>query len=205
MSVASNPCCSRSSVAYTGALNPKSVVEAQFAGINTLYLLSPDLSETNRDWLREYDLEFAEKDQVYLDAFSKPYQQSPSIALLDTDKNLVQNGAIVSSQTATPGYGPIVYPSGTVHSTGENPYLIDVLHGSKTGYVGSDKTVDADEAEVEAVVTKGSKGPVLAGKKAALVSAMQTRDNVRLGFVGSGAMFSDKYWTHDVQKDAKGG
>lgn len=104
--------------------------------------------------------------------------------------------------TALGGKRTIVYPSGTVHSTGQNPYLIDVLHGSKTGYVGSDKVLDADEAEVEAALTKSSKGPVLAGKKAALVSAMQTRDNVRLGFVGSGEMFSDKYWNAEIPRSS---
>lgn len=92
-----------------------------------------------------------------------------------------------------------------MHNAGLNPYLVDILHGSKTGYVGQDKTIDPEEAEVESVVGKPAqgKGPVLAGKKAGLVTALQTRDNVRVGFVGSGEMLSDKYWGAEVQT-AKG-
>jgi len=88
-----------------------------------------------------------------------------------------------------------VYPSGTVHSLGMNTYLVEVLHASKTAYVGEDRALDVDEAEVEgAVGGKGGKEAVMSGKKAVLVSAMQTRDNVRIGFVGSGAMLKDVYW-----------
>jgi len=32
-----------------------------------------------------------------------------------------------------------------------------------------------------------------------LVSALQTRDNVRIGFVGSGAALSDEYWGKKVK------
>ena len=75
-----------------------------------------------------------------------------------------------------------------------NPYLIEVAHGTKTGYVGENSVIDADEAEVESTLGKGSKEALMSGKKAGLVSVMQTRDNVRVGFVGSGAMFSDEWW-----------
>jgi oligosaccharyltransferase complex subunit beta len=86
-----------------------------------------------------------------------------------------------------------------VHTIGLNPYLVEVLHSSKTAYVGEERVLDADEAEVEAATSgKGEKEAVWTGKKAALVSAMQTRDNVRIGFVGSGAMLRDDYWGMSV-------
>jgi oligosaccharyltransferase complex subunit beta len=96
--------------------------------------------------------------------------------------------------------GPIVYPSGAAHTVGQNPYLVEIAHAPPTAYVGDEKDLTADEAHVEnAVGGKSAKGPVLAGRKAGLVSALQTRDNVRIGFVGSGAMFSNKYWGKKVK------
>lgn len=75
-----------------------------------------------------------------------------------------------------------------------------MAHAPSTAYVGDEKDLSADEAQVESVVGgKNAKGPILAGRKAGLVSALQTRDNVRIGFVGSGAMFSDKYWGKKVK------
>lgn len=97
-----------------------------------------------------------------------------------------------------------MYPSGAVHTVGQNPYLIEVAHAPPTAHVGVEADLSADEAQVEATVGgKTGKGPILAGRKAGLVSALQTRDNVRIGFVGSGAMFSDKYWGKKV-KTAEG-
>lgn len=81
--------------------------------------------------------------------------------------------------------------------------MIDILRGDRTGYTGKDVVLDTDEAEVEAVVGKLSKEAVLAGTQVSLISAMQTRDNVRIGFVGSGQMFSDKYWG-DMVPSARG-
>ncbi|KAK1927813.1 putative dolichyl-diphosphooligosaccharide--protein glycosyltransferase 48 kDa subunit precursor [Papiliotrema laurentii] len=194
-----------SSKSFANSLTPKAILDAQSAGVNTLFLLSPDISEHNRNLLREYDLEFVDNGSVYLDAFHHAHGQSPSIALLDTATELVPHQGIFSESLRASGHGSIIYPAGTVHNAGLNPYLVDILHGSKTGYVGQDKTIDPEEAEVESVVGKPAqgKGPVLAGKKAGLVTALQTRDNVRVGFVGSGEMLSDKYWGAEVQT-AKG-
>jgi oligosaccharyltransferase complex subunit beta len=79
-----------------------------------------------------------------------------------------------------------------------NPYLIDVLHGAKTSYIGEDRALDEDEVEVESQV-KGGKEVIVGGKRAGLVSAMQTRSNVRVGFVGSGEIFADTWWNKDIE------
>jgi oligosaccharyltransferase complex subunit beta len=184
--------------AFAESLSPRALLDAQFNGINTLYLLSPNISEINRDTFREYDLEFAERDSLLLDAFSHPPDAPLSTVLLPPPSTLVPNAAILSPSTLSAG--PIVYPSGTVHSLGLNPYLVEVLHAPKTAYVGEERPLDADEAEVEAATSgKGAKEAILTGKKAALVSAMQTRDNARIGFVGSGAMLRDEYWGATVK------
>lgn len=148
--------------------------------------------------MREYDLEFVERDYLLLDAFSHPASSPPSIVLLPPTSCILSNPAILSRSTMSGG--PIVYPSGTVHTLGMNPYLVEVLHGTKTGYVGEDRVLDVDEAEVESSVGgKSGKEAVISGRKATLVSAMQTRDNVRIGFVGSGAMLRDQHWGTSVR------
>ena len=180
--------------AYSSGLSPKEVISAQFSGLNTLFVLSPNISELNRDTMREFDLEVAERDYTYLDAF---HHAAAGIAtpLLQPSSCLVENGAILSKTELSSGH--IVYPSGTSFTLGQNPYLVEVAHGSKTGYVGENRVMDPDEAEVEAGL--GKKDTALSvGAKAGLVAAMQTRDNVRIGFVGSAGMLSDEWWGAEV-------
>ncbi|ORX35326.1 putative dolichyl-diphosphooligosaccharide--protein glycosyltransferase 48 kDa subunit precursor [Kockovaella imperatae] len=181
---------------YANGLSPKEVISAQFAGLNTLYLLSSNISEINRDTFREYDLEFAERDYTYLDAFSHSPGSSLAAPLLYPQSSLIKSGAVLSASTLTGG--PIVFPGSTSFTLGQNPFLVEVAHGSKTGYVGENRLVDADEAEVEAGLGKRDAASTT-GKKAGLVAAMQTRDNVRIGFVASGSMFSDEWWGTEVE------
>ncbi|WVQ75896.1 hypothetical protein IAR50_005531 [Cryptococcus sp. DSM 104548] len=187
-----------SSKTFAAGFSPKAALEAQLKGLNTLYLLSSDIPESQREFFREYDLEFVSSENTLIDAFAHPSDQSVSTVLLSPTETAVQNGPILSNSTLTGG--PIVFPQGTVHTTGQNPYLIDVLHAPKFAYVGKDKAVTGDEAEVEKTVGgKRSKDALQTGKKATLVSALQTRDNARAGFVGSGALLSDKYWGKTVK------
>lgn len=188
--------------AFSKHLSPKAIIDAQLSGLNTLYLLSSSLSETSREVLREYDVEFSETGSLLLDAFSHPVSSPISSVLLPPTSCLVPSGPLLSNSTLSGG--PVVYPSGAVHTLGQNPYLVEVAHAPSTAYVGEEKDLSADEAAVEtAVGGKTSKGPIISGRKAALVSALQTRDNTRVGFVGSGAMFSDEHWGKMV-KTAEG-
>ncbi|WWC66748.1 uncharacterized protein I206_100653 [Kwoniella pini CBS 10737] len=185
---------------FSPSLSPKSILHAQFAGLNTLYFLSPDLTENNKEFFREYDLEFIDSSNILIDSFNYPINSSPSDVLLSPTSSLLRNGEIISPSTSSGG--PIVYPSGTVFTTGENPYLIDILHASKTSYIGQNKLLSSDENEVEKSVSgnsKNAKEPILNGKKASLVSALQTRDNVRVGFIGSGEMIKDIWWNKEIK------
>lgn len=184
------------SAAFAAPLTPQSILQAQFLGLNTLHLLSPNISELNRDTFREYDLEFVERDYLLLDPFSSLTPSDPSVILLPATSTLIPNGAILSPMTLTGS--PIIYPGGTVHTSGSNPYLIDILHATKTGYVGENRVMDPEEIDADAGGS-GKKDGVQSGKKGVLVSAMQTRDNARIGFVGSGRMFGDAYWGTMVQ------
>lgn len=78
--------------------------------------------------------------------------------------------------------------------------MVEVAHAPKTAYIGDEKHLSPDESEVETIVGgKAGKGPVVGGRKATLVSALQTRDNARIGFVGSGAAFSNEFWGKKVK------
>ncbi|KAK4686169.1 oligosaccharyltransferase complex subunit beta, partial [Tremellales sp. Uapishka_1] len=171
-----------SAKSFASPLSPQNVLSSQLTSLNTLYILSPSLSDLQRDTFREYDVEFVDRDNYLLDAFSHLSSKSPSTVLLHPSSSLVAS-PILSASTLSGG--PIVYPSGTVHTLGLNPYLIDVLHASKTSYVG-DESGSPEEGS--------RKGEVLSGKTAGLVSAMQTRENVRIGWIGSGGMLSDEWW-----------
>ncbi|OCF36217.1 oligosaccharyltransferase complex subunit beta [Kwoniella heveanensis BCC8398] len=187
-----------SAKSFSPSLSPKSIIQAQYSGINTLFFLSPELTESTREFMREYDLEFVDPSTTLIDAFSHPSGSPASTVLLSSTSSLVPNNGEILSPSTLSG-GPIVYPSGTVHVAGQNPYLVDVLHASKTSYVGQDKALSGDEAEVEKSIGGKGKEPVVSGKKASLVSALQSRDNVRIGFVGSGGLASDEWWGKSVQ------
>ncbi|WRT63892.1 uncharacterized protein IL334_000818 [Kwoniella shivajii] len=178
---------------FSPSLSPKSILNAQFSGLNTLYFLSPDLTESNRELLREYDIEFIEPSLTLLDAFNHPPESSISTVLLPPTSSIPDsNGEIISASTSSGG--PIVYSSGTVHTTGQNPFLVDILHATKSSYIGKDK---ASKGEDNDNASK-SKEPILNGKKATLVSALQSRDNVRIGFVGTGQLIKDDWWGTEV-------
>ena len=180
--------------AFSPAFSPKFIISNQLTHLNTLYVLSPSLSELSRDTLREYDLEPSERDSLLIDAFSP---LNTTTTLLYPGLCATRNGPLLSDSTLTGG--PIVYPHGTAWTLGLNPYLMDVLHAPRTAYVGEERMMDADEIEVEAQTG----GRVIAGQTAGLVSAFQTRENVRIGFVGSLEMIRDQWWGSNVV-DAEG-
>lgn len=85
---------------------------------------------------------------------------------------------------------PILFPNGVAHKLGLNPLLLPVLSAPQTAFSGELTELDDEEREVDALAG-GKNKEVLAGSKAALVSGFQTRDNARVGWVGSVEMLSD--------------
>jgi oligosaccharyltransferase complex subunit beta len=186
------------SIAFSPGLQPRSVVSSMNEhGINTLFVLSSDISELQRDFAREFDIEFEERDTALIDHFN--YVQGSNDAhthvLLAPEVSLAAGvpSTVISTKTQQ-STSPILY-SGVAHSVGHNPLLIPVLHAQDTGYSG-EPTVNEDEDSV--ADTKGRLKPVLAGKHAGLVSAMQTRGNARVGWIGSEAMLRDSAWAASV-------
>ena len=184
--------------AFSQSLQPRSVVSSiNEHGINTLFVLSSEISELQRDFAREFDIEFEERDSALIDHFN--YVQGSNDmhtnVLLDPQESLARDvpSTVVSARTRQSS-SPILY-TGIAHSVGHNPLLIPVLHARDTGYSG-EPTANEDEDSV--ADTKGRLKPVLAGKHAGLVSAMQTRGNARVGWIGSEAMLRDSAWKANV-------
>ncbi|KAL1411902.1 oligosaccharyl transferase glycoprotein complex, beta subunit [Vanrija albida] len=162
--------------------NPQNVLAAQSEFLNTLHILSPGLSEIQRDTLREYDIEPAPRGLELVDAFSHVAGSEVDTVVLEAG-SLVAPGPILGSSKNA---GPLVYAKGTGFRTGLNPFLVDIARAPETAYVA-----DKDGKPVE---TKAGLPVKLAGSKVSLVAAIQNRNNVRVGFVGSPDLLSDAWW-----------
>jgi oligosaccharyltransferase complex subunit beta len=159
-------------------LAPKALLSAQASYLNTLYVLSPSLSAAQSALLREYDIEPSHG--TLYDAFSHVGGGDESDVVLPAS-SLVAPEAIVGSKQS------VVYGKGTGFTTGQNPFLVDIVAAPTTAYLGDKDAKSLAAAKPGHVVR-------LAGDKVALVAALQTRENVRIGFVGSVEMFNDKWW-----------
>lgn len=135
--------------------------------------------------LREYDIEPVPAGSEVLDAFSHVGGGSDADLVCARD-SLVAPVPVFSQQTLKQS-GPLVVPHATGFKTGANPFLLDIVSAPSTSYVG-------DKDGKAAVETKPGAEIQLAGSKVSLVAAMQNRENVRIGFVASPELLSDKWW-----------
>ncbi|KAJ9108348.1 hypothetical protein QFC20_003509 [Naganishia adeliensis] len=184
-----------STTSFSSTLKPKNLVDAMSSHqINTLFVLSPSISEAQRDLAREFDIEFQERDTALIDDFHySPVSAKHDQVLLNISSGLDSEAptAIIPSNLRT-SLSPLLY-QGIVHTLGQNPYLIPVLHAGATGF--SDELLDMDEDEL----LDRKKKNIVAGEQAALVSALQTRSNARVGWIGSESMLRDDSWAAQVQ------
>ncbi len=96
------------------------------------------------------------------------------------------------TRSATPD-ARIAY-SGIAHVLGANPLLVPVLHAQDSSYSGDLAAEDEDEGDAAAGRGRGRPKAVLSGRQAGLVSALQTRGNARVGWIGSESMLRDAVW-----------
>lgn len=83
--------------------------------------------------------------------------------------------------------GPVVFGRGTGFSTGLNPFLVDIASAPDSAYLGDKEAQPLSKVKPGFVVQQ-------AGRSVSVAAAMQTRENVRIGFVGSTELFNDKWW-----------
>ncbi|BEI79776.1 hypothetical protein CcaverHIS002_0103050 [Cutaneotrichosporon cavernicola] len=164
-------------------VTPQALFDAQGTYLNTLYVLSPEISEAQRTILQQYGVEAAPKGYQVRDAFSHVGGHESCCVVLPSSSN-------VAPEVVLPKTGAIVFPHGTGFNLNSNPLLIDVLRAPVTAYVGDKDGV--------APTTKPGHEVKFAGEGMSAVAALQTRANSRIGFIGSPAMLSDKWWGKDL-------
>ncbi|KAM0786086.1 hypothetical protein ACM66B_006897 [Microbotryomycetes sp. NB124-2] len=167
-------------------LAPQSLVNLLRNGVNILTATSKDVSESWRDFAREFELDFDDRGNSLIDHFEFDRK-------LDSDGKhttvVVPLGScpepIVSLQTKA---GPPVLYRGIAHDVGRHPLLQNVLAAPVTSY--SYDPLDSEALSEDAFVS---------GSSAGLVSAFQLKHNsARILFVGSKDLFADEFLTASV-------
>ena len=165
---------------------------------NLLIALSPQVSETWRDFAREFSIEFDERDTALYDPLLSTSSSTPSTPVVDVPASLTyaaypildslaSTSSIVSRSIVRSGK-PIRY-SGLVHQAVDLPLLMPVLRAPSTSY-----PVDISASGNGAV----EGGSLVAGEAAKLVSAFQSRANSRVVWSGSVDLFSNAYSTAET-------
>lgn len=167
---------------------------------NVLVGLSSKLSETWRDFAREFSIEFDERDTTLYDATRLSSEIDGDIVVdVPTNHTFISSPVLDGTCTIVSGnlkrsQLPIRY-SGPIHTVTDLPLLMPVLRAPATAYPIELKKGSSDVAPVEG-------GPLAIGEAAKLVSAFQTRVNSRAIWSGSSSMFSDALWTAETSNEA---
>ncbi|KAJ2826304.1 oligosaccharyl transferase glycoprotein complex, beta subunit [Coemansia furcata] len=158
-------------------------------GGNLIITASSDISELGRKLAARFGVEYEKRGTAVIDhvAHLRAINDTSDHTLVAAIPSRAA-APVLSKQFARTQSSP-VYFKGIAHKyEPSNPMLIPVLTGSRTTYsaaIGS----DANEGASASIS--------LSGKDAGLVSLFQTRNNARVAFSGSAALFSDALLSHE--------
>ena len=144
-------------------------------GGNILLAISSEITANIRNFAREFDIEFDERDTFVIDHFNYDISDSGKHTLLVSHN--VNNEAILSKEVIE---GPPVLFRGIGHKEGTVPLLTTIMRADDTAY--SYETKDGQVVDQEPLI----------GSSICLISALQARNNARVTFVGSLEFFSDR-------------
>lgn len=189
--------------AYSADLSPQSLVAyLSKQGGNVLVASSAAISEFNRDFAREFGLEFQPADAYLIDhqAFAPALDDAArphTAVVLPCKDSFVKNAAVLSASANLNHCAPVVY-RGVAHSvpSPHSPLLVPILHGLRSSYSAEPRVGESPD-------DSPYPDELLAGSKAALVSGFQTLENSRVVFAGSVDLFSDAFF--DARVPAKAG
>lgn len=161
-------------------ITPQTLVEFVKSGGNILLGGSPTLSDSLRDFAREFSVDFDDRDTVVIDHFSynaTSTSDTPdhTLIVLDTP-SLTKVKAVVSSLEA-----PVLY-RGIGHKAGSTPLLTKILSAGFSAYSAENNEEQPADAE----------STTLVGTGVGLVSALQARNSARVTITGSLELFEDK-------------
>ncbi|KAJ2374453.1 oligosaccharyl transferase glycoprotein complex, beta subunit [Coemansia sp. RSA 2607] len=171
---------------FSNGLGPLDFTRFVDDGGNMVVAASSELSDFHRKLAAQFGVEFEPRSTWAIDHANYLKQNNASDHKIIAASNFALAPAILSSEFASVSAKsqakPTVYFKGIAHKyDGENPQLVPLLTGAISTYSGRDK----GEKSLEYTDTP------LTGKSLGLVSAFQTRNNARVVFAGSTAMFSD--------------
>ena len=188
---------------YSDDLSPQNLVAflSQQHG-NVLVASSAAISEANRDFAREFGLEFQPADAYLIDhtayapALERP--EAPHTAVvLPCKESFVKNAAILPASANLNHCAPVVY-RGVAHAVPEphSPLLVPILHGLRSSYSAEPRVGESPD-------DSPYPDKPLAGSRAGLVSGFQTLESSRVVFAGSVDLFSDAFF--EAKVPVKGG
>ncbi|KAK9458745.1 Dolichyl-diphosphooligosaccharide--protein glycosyltransferase subunit WBP1 [Lipomyces oligophaga] len=164
------------------AFNSKPLLDFVEAGGNIMVLLNPSQHALAvvRELGQQLDILLPSRDLTLVDHFNYDPKLSPvshDAIILDPSTSLV--APYVASIEASAG--KIIYPKGSAISLGNNILVFPVLRASETAYLYS----PSEEPLL-------SEMPYVTGTQAFLTVGFQARNNGRILFVGSSALFSNE-------------
>nr|CAG8547931.1 1116_t:CDS:10 [Entrophospora candida] len=163
-----------------------SLIDFLKKGGNILLAASSDLSETVRDFAREFSIEFDQRDTSVIDHFNFDASADDGRHILIVADGFTNVKTILSRNVIE---GPPVLFRGVGHKVGTIPLLTKILWAGDTAY--------SFETKKDQVVDEQ---PLVVGNEVGLVTALQARNNARATFVGSLELFSDQFFNSKVQK-----
>jgi oligosaccharyltransferase complex subunit beta len=166
-------------------LSPQSLYDFVEKGKNVLVVLSPDLSELWRDFSREFEVDFDERNNMVVDHFhyDQDLDNKSHTALVIPLSDALS--PIVSALTRSGA--PLLY-RGVGHQVGRLPLLNSILSATSTAYSWEVKEADSPTEDV-----------FIAGSSIGLVTALQAKNNARVTFIGSLEVFSNEFGLASVK------
>ncbi|RWS29441.1 Dolichyl-diphosphooligosaccharide--protein glycosyltransferase subunit-like protein [Leptotrombidium deliense] len=170
---------------FGGSVSVAAITEFVDNGGNVLVATSTDVGDAIRDFAVECGLEIDEAGSNVIDHLNYDVNDDGHHTLIVADTaNLLSAQTIVGNKASL---NPILFEGTGMISDQNNPLVLDILMASSTAYsYNPSKRI--------------TEYPHAVGKNTLLISALQARNNARVLFTGSIALFSDKFFRSGVQK-----
>ncbi|CAJ0960140.1 unnamed protein product, partial [Mesorhabditis belari] len=171
---------------FGGSLSSEEISQFVDAGGNVLVAGDSNIGEAIRDIAADHGFEFDEADTSVIDHFNYDVNlDNGKHTTIVADKKQLTKTALVVGDTSK--LNSILFKGVALVAAKKNKLKLDVLTASSTAYsFKPDAPIDEYPAAI--------------GKQILLISALQARNNARVVFSGSLALFSDAFIKASVQK-----
>ncbi|CAF3578571.1 unnamed protein product [Adineta steineri] len=171
---------------FGGRLDAEVLTEFVDAGGNVLIAASNVIGDAIREFAGECGIEFADDKSAVIDHLNYDINDNGQHTLITASPDNLLASELITGQCKKAGL-PFLFRGIGMTSDQDNPLLFDVLTGSSSSY-----TANPNEQAL-------TDYPATVGKRTLLISALQARNNARVGFVGSLDFFSNDFFQNSVQ------